>query len=94
MTIPQIIILIIIGAVAGWLGGLFIKNKLGSLVTIIVGIVGSFLGGWLLVDVLGLKLTNVSIISSGDWQLGLDSIICAFAGVLILLVALRFLKKA
>ncbi|TSE03258.1 MULTISPECIES: GlsB/YeaQ/YmgE family stress response membrane protein [Aquimarina] len=44
-----IIITILIGAVAGWLGSLIYKGSgLGIIGNIIVGIVGSFVGSWLL----------------------------------------------
>lgn len=40
---------LIIGAIAGWLGGVIYKGSgLGVIGNIIVGIVGSFVGSWLL----------------------------------------------
>ena len=45
----EIIIFLLIGAVAGWLAGKIMKGGgFGLLVNIIVGIVGGFLGGWLM----------------------------------------------
>ncbi len=45
----EIIIFLLIGAVAGWLAGKIMKGGgFGLLVSIIVGIVGGFLGGWLM----------------------------------------------
>jgi uncharacterized membrane protein YeaQ/YmgE (transglycosylase-associated protein family) len=45
----DIIYILIIGAVSGWLAGLFVKgNSYGLIGDIILGIVGSFVGGWLL----------------------------------------------
>ncbi|WP_103070091.1 GlsB/YeaQ/YmgE family stress response membrane protein [Aquimarina sediminis] len=45
----ELIVTIIIGAVAGWLGSTIYKGgDLGIIGNIIVGIVGSFVGYWLL----------------------------------------------
>lgn len=44
----SLLIFIVVGALAGWLGGLVVKgNGLGLIGDIIVGIIGSFIGGWL-----------------------------------------------
>jgi len=45
----DILITLLIGAVAGWLGSMIFKGSgLGLLGNIVVGIVGSFVGYWLL----------------------------------------------
>lgn len=45
----EIIVTLIIGAAAGWLGSMIYKGSgLGLIGNIIVGIAGSFLGYWLL----------------------------------------------
>jgi len=45
----EIIILLIVGAIAGWLGSLIYKGRgLGLIGNIIVGILGGFVGYWLL----------------------------------------------
>lgn len=45
----EIVVTIIIGALAGWLGSLIYKGSgLGILGNIIIGIAGSFVGYWLL----------------------------------------------
>lgn len=45
----EIVITLIIGAVAGWLGSqIFRGSSLGLIGNIIVGILGSFVGYWLL----------------------------------------------
>jgi uncharacterized membrane protein YeaQ/YmgE (transglycosylase-associated protein family) len=49
MDIQTIIIILVLGAVAGWLGGqVFQGGGLGLIGNIIVGIAGGFLGYWLL----------------------------------------------
>jgi len=50
---------IVIGAVAGWLAGQFMKGRgFGALGNIIVGIVGGFIGG-LLFGILGFETANL-----------------------------------
>ena len=40
---------IVIGLIAGWLGGLIVKGSgSGWVVNLIVGVVGAILGGWLM----------------------------------------------
>ena len=45
----NILITLLIGAVAGWLAGFFVfKDKGGLLWNIIIGLLGGVVGGWLL----------------------------------------------
>jgi uncharacterized membrane protein YeaQ/YmgE (transglycosylase-associated protein family) len=70
---------IVIGAIAGWLAGKFMRgNGFGLIGDIIVGIAGSFLGGYLL------RKTGVEI---GHGLLG--SLIVAFIGAVLLLFVVR-----
>ncbi|MCB1050723.1 MAG: GlsB/YeaQ/YmgE family stress response membrane protein [Acidobacteria bacterium] len=47
MSIEQLVILILVGSVAGWLASLIMKKgKSSLLVNIILGVLGSFLGRW------------------------------------------------
>ena len=49
MTLETIVIIILIGAAAGWLGSVLFKGSgLGMIGNVIVGILGSFVGSWLL----------------------------------------------
>jgi uncharacterized membrane protein YeaQ/YmgE (transglycosylase-associated protein family) len=74
-----IIISLILGAVAGWLGSqLFRGSSLGLIGNIITGIVGGFIGYWLF-DKLGIQL-------GGGW---LGYIITAAIGAIILLAAIN-----
>jgi len=81
---PQsIIVWIIIGGVAGWLAGLIVKGSgYGLIGDIIVGIVGAFIGGWL-AGALGISIGGGLI----------SSIIVAVVGAVILLFALRLIKR-
>lgn len=54
----EILITLIIGAAAGWLGSMIFKGSgLGVLGNIVVGIVGGFVGYWLLAKI-GVNLGN------------------------------------
>lgn len=75
---------LIIGAIAGWLAGKIVEGSgFGLIVDIIVGIVGAFIGGWL-AGVLGISIGGGLI----------SSIIVAVVGAVVLLVILRFIKRA
>ena len=59
MTLEQILVIILIGAAAGWLGSFLAKGRgLGLLGNVVVGILGSFVGSWILREL------NVTIGSS------------------------------
>ena len=75
---------IIVGLVAGWLAGQFMKGGgYGVFVDIILGLLGGLLGGWLF-GLLGIP-------SSGGM---IGSIIVAFIGAVILVWITRLLKTA
>ncbi len=78
----EILYLIIIGAVAGYLASLVIPNGFGLIGTIIVGIIGGVLGGKLLGGLLNIGTPLVS------------SILTAFIGAIVLLFIIRLVKKA
>ncbi len=49
MTLEQIVVIILIGAAAGWLGSFLVRGEgLGLIGNVIVGILGSFVGSWVL----------------------------------------------
>ena len=84
MTIESLIIVLLIGAIAGWLAGVLVKGYgFGLLGNIVVGIVGAFIAG-LIFPAVGL--------SFGGGILG--SILFATVGAVILLVCLRLVKSA
>ena len=83
MASHGIIIWLIIGAIAGWLAGQFMKGGgFGLLIDIVVGIVGAFIGGWL-ASALGISLGGGLIVS----------IITATIGAVILLFFVRLFKR-
>ena len=66
MNLPPIVIVILVGIVAGALAGLVMGRGLGLIGNLIVGILGGYVGSWLLPKVgvsFGSDLTG-SIISS------------------------------
>jgi uncharacterized membrane protein YeaQ/YmgE (transglycosylase-associated protein family) len=82
MYLHDVVYILIVGLVAGWLAGKIMKGKgfgLGG--DLVVGILGAVVGSWIFSE-LGL----------GVYGLG-GSIIEALAGALLLLYLLRFLKK-
>jgi uncharacterized membrane protein YeaQ/YmgE (transglycosylase-associated protein family) len=84
MDLQSLIVLLLVGLVAGWLAGQFVKGGgFGLIGDIIVGIVGALIAGWLFPQ-LGISL--------GSGILG--AIISATIGAVILLVIIRLIKRA
>jgi uncharacterized membrane protein YeaQ/YmgE (transglycosylase-associated protein family) len=48
MDAAAIVVMIIVGAIAGWLASLVVGGPWGLLGYIIAGVIGSVVGGWLL----------------------------------------------
>ena len=83
MTIEAILIILFIGAVAGWLAGLLVQGTgFGLIGDIVIGIIGAFIAGWLLPRI-GLHIGG-GIISS---------IINATSGAVILLVVIKLVRR-
>ena len=79
----NLLIFLLIGALAGWLAGLVMKGRgLGVLGNNIVGVIGAFLGGWLL-PMLGVSFGG---------NIGL--FITAFIGAVVLLAIVGLIKRA
>ena len=84
MESHSIIAWLIIGAIAGWLAGTFVKGGgFGLIGDIVVGIIGAFIGGWL-AGVLHIHL-------GGGW---ISTILTAAAGAIVLLIILRAVRRA
>jgi uncharacterized membrane protein YeaQ/YmgE (transglycosylase-associated protein family) len=81
--IDSIIIMLIVGAIAGWLAGQIVRGfGFGLLWNIIIGIVGAFLGVWLLQQ-LGFHAFTGFV----------GSIVNATIGAVILLVIIGFIRR-
>ncbi|MFH1517059.1 MAG: GlsB/YeaQ/YmgE family stress response membrane protein [Pseudomonadota bacterium] len=84
MTLETLLIILIVGAIAGWLAGQIVKGYgFGLVGNIVVGIVGAALAG-LLFPQLGFS------IASGI----LGAILHATIGAVILLFVIRLIKRA
>jgi uncharacterized membrane protein YeaQ/YmgE (transglycosylase-associated protein family) len=84
MTLEAVIIILIIGAVAGWLAGMIVKGVgFGLIGNIIVGIVGALIASWL--------LPYLHIFIGGGI---IASIINATIGAVVLLVIIGLVKRA
>ncbi|WP_112311122.1 GlsB/YeaQ/YmgE family stress response membrane protein [Pseudogemmobacter bohemicus] len=85
MGIESILILLIIGAIAGWLAGQLVKGYgFGLVGNIVVGIVGAFIAG-LILPYTGLTFGGNAIIAA---------IIHATIGAVILLLLIRLVRTA
>jgi len=79
-----IIAWLIIGAIAGWLAGTFVKGGgFGLLGDIVVGIIGACIGGWLA------GVLNIHI--GTGW---ISAIIVSAIGAILLLIILRAVRRA
>lgn len=84
MDVQGLIILLIIGAIAGWLAGQIMRGfGFGLIGNIVVGIVGALIAGWL--------LPRIGILIGGGI---LGAIINATIGAVILLAIVGFVKRA
>lgn len=80
----EIIVTLIIGAIAGWLGSqIFRGSTLGLIGNIVVGILGSFVGSWILAKL------GVSI---GSGLVG--SIITGAFGAVVILAIINLIYKS
>jgi uncharacterized membrane protein YeaQ/YmgE (transglycosylase-associated protein family) len=85
MGIEAILIILIVGAVAGWLAGLIVRGAgFGLIGDIVIGIIGAFIAGWLLPR-LGIAIHIVNPI--------VTSIINATIGAVILLLIIGLIRR-
>ena len=81
----SLIVILIIGLIAGWLAGQIMKGGgYGLIGDLVVGVIGAFIGGWLWS---ALRLPGI-----GPWWL--TAIVAAVIGACILLFVLRLIKRA
>jgi uncharacterized membrane protein YeaQ/YmgE (transglycosylase-associated protein family) len=81
--IESILVMLIVGAIAGWLAGLIVKGfGFGLLGNIVVGIVGAFVAG-LVLPAIGLSIAGGIV----------DAIIYATIGAVILLFIIKLVKS-
>ena len=83
MDAQSLIIVLLLGAAAGWLGGLIFQGGgLGLIGNIIVGIIGGFIGYWLL------PRLGVHINTGYGW---LNYVLTAAIGALVLLAIINII---
>jgi uncharacterized membrane protein YeaQ/YmgE (transglycosylase-associated protein family) len=83
MDLQALLILLIVGAIAGWLAGMIVRGfGFGLIGNIIVGIVGAVIAGWL--------LPRLGIYIGGGL---VGSIINALIGAVILLFIIGLIKR-
>lgn len=83
MQVEALLILLLIGAAAGFLAGVIVKGYgFGAIGNVVVGIVGAVFGGWL--------LPRLGLFAGGDI---IGQIISATLGAVVLLVLISFVRK-
>lgn len=82
----NLILWIILGAVAGWIASLIMKRDraMGPLANIVIGIIGAILGGFLF-NLVGLP---------GDTGFNLWTLLVAVVGAVVLLVLIDVVRRA
>jgi len=84
MATNSLIVILIIGLIAGWLAGQIMKGSGYGLVgDLVIGVIGAFIGGWLWAEL------HLPIL--GPWWL--TAIVSAVVGACILLFILRLVKR-
>lgn len=81
----NIIIWIIVGALAGWIASKIMKTdaQMGALANIVVGIIGALLGGWML-GLFGIQVAD------GEFSIG--SLLSAILGACVLIGILKLVR--
>ena len=83
MDLQSLIVLLIVGAIAGWLAGQIVKGYgFGLVGNIVVGVIGAFIGNWLFPQL-------------GLWDLPgiVGIIVSATLGAIILLVVIGLIRR-
>ncbi|MBN2304613.1 MAG: GlsB/YeaQ/YmgE family stress response membrane protein [Anaerolineae bacterium] len=89
MELDQLVIWLIIGALAGSLAGWLVRGDrrgFGALGNIVIGLIGAVIGGFVF-DALDINL------GLGEIRITAEDLVAAFVGSLILLQVLAFLRK-
>ena len=86
MTATSLIILLLIGAIAGWLAGVIVRGfGFGLIGNIVIGIVGALLASWLL-PLLGISFSVVNPF--------VTAVLYALIGAIVLLVIAGLFRRA
>jgi len=83
LSAESLLVILLIGAVAGWLAGIIVQGTgFGLLGDIVIGIVGAFIASWLFPQ-LGVRL-GAGIVAE---------IVAATVGAVLLLVIIRLIRR-
>lgn len=86
MTVESLLILILVGVVAGFLAGVLVRGYgLGLVGNLIVGVAGAFIGSWLLPRI-GVSFTVGNAL--------VTSIVYATIGAVVLLLLVGLVRRA
>ena len=83
MDIISFIVLIVFGALVGWVASMIVGTSGGLLLDIIVGVIGSVIGGWLM-DFFGYSGVN---------GFNLYSFLVALLGSVVLLAIVKAIRR-
>lgn len=87
ISLGQLIVWIITGALAGYLAGVLLRGRgFGTLGNIVVGLLGGLLGG-VVFGLLGIQV-NLPVL-----QFSLADLVVAFIGAIILIFLLGFVRR-
>lgn len=77
------LVVILVGALIGWIAGMVMKTNYGLIVDVLVGIVGSVLGKWIFADMLGIG----GAAAAGSFSI--MGVVWGVLGAVVLLAILR-----
>lgn len=83
MDAAAIIVMLVVGAIAGWLASLVVGGSMGLLGYIIVGIVGGVVGGWLL---------NAAKVNFNLGSPIVNQIVTAAIGAIVVILIVRLIR--
>lgn len=87
-SVDQILIMVIIGGVAGWLAAALLRVRALSIVgTMIVGVIGSFIG------IVLFRQFDIPIEGYQIGPLPVGHLFAAFLGAVLLVIVLRLVRK-
>jgi len=82
MNLEELIILLVVGAIAGWLAGMLMKKRgFGLPINIIVGVIGAVIGRYAF-DILNISIRGI-----------VGSLVSATVGAVLLLFVVGLIKK-
>ena len=88
MNTQQLVVMAVMGIVAGWLASLMMKTdgQQGIILNVVVGIVGAMLAGWFIAPLVGTGTINQNNFS-------LSSLLVSFVGAAALLAIVNLFRR-